>query len=265
MMLHLPRREIVRQVRANLGMQTSNDLASQVDEQHIVAVNNAAFKVQQEMGWVNALKRVTVTLGIEQDHVNYPEDARPGSIRGAAVYDTDRYYPLEPRVIPVQADTDIELTGSVQLPGGPPAPVLDATAVKQILQAKSGRPRYYQERDQLYFWPRALYEYQIRLEYMQRVDMPADDTMSVVDALLIIYSATEALASATRDELIIARFRNEYQERLRALRGWQSAGTRFAIDSEADLGEDEFFNQDLIPRWDRSPTPSASNNGASGF
>ena len=88
---HYSRDEILRQVRAMLGIQTDNSLSTQVQEQHIVAVNMAAVKAAQECRWVNAQGRVTITLGAEQQLFNYPEDSGPGWLMtGSVLMMTDR-------------------------------------------------------------------------------------------------------------------------------------------------------------------------------
>jgi len=200
-------------------------------------VNAAALRVQTECGWVNTLRRVTVEIQSEQTSLNYPEDCRPGAIRAAAVYDTDRYYTLEPRVIPVQADSDQEVI-----------------AGQPKLQAKLGRPKFYQQREQIELWPRTDKAYPIRFEYQARVDMPTDETVSIVDAQLIIYAACAMLSGAMGDTEQRDNFNRMYADRMIALRGWQSAGNRFALDSAADLGEEEFFRDDVFPNWNRAPT-----------
>lgn len=235
--MYLPRREIVRQTRALLGIQTDNDLGSQLDEQHVAVVNAAALRVQTECGWVNTLRRVTVEIESEQTTLNYPGDCRPGAIRAVAVYDTDRYFVLEPRVIPVQADSDQEVI-----------------AGQPTLKGKLGRPKFYQERSQIELWPRTDKAYPVRLEYQARIDMPTDDTVSIVDGQLIIYAACSMLSGAMGDTEQRDHFGGLYKERMMALRGWQSAGNRFAMDSAADFGEEEFFRSDVLPNWNRSPT-----------
>lgn len=246
MMLFLPRREIVRLVRANLGIQTSNDLGSQVEEQHVAAVNSAALRVQMECGWVNTLKRVTVQSQIHEDRLAYPEDCRPGAIRGMAVYDAGRYYAMEPRVIPVQADTDQQ-----------------AAEGADALLAVVGRPRYYQQRELIYIWSRTDKSYPIRIEYMARADMPKDETVCIVDGELIAYAATEIVAMQMADDKLASYYRERYTTRMQALRGWQSAGTRFAMDSEADFAEDEFNRDDVMPNWNRAPSVPGVNYGPS--
>lgn len=200
--------------------------------------------MQQECGWVNILGRVTVTIGLEQDTLNYPDDARPGSIRAVAVYDNDRYYLLEPRVIPVNADTDQEL-----IVGNP--------KIEQVL----GRPKFYQQRHQIQFWPRTNKPYPVRMEYAKRVDMPTDDTVSIVDAQLIVYAAAAMIAMQMGDEKQAKWLGGLYDERMMSLRGWQSAGTRFAMDSQADFGEEEFFRDDALPNWNRGPTVPGYSGG----
>lgn len=245
-MVFLPRREIVRLVRANLGVQTTNDLGSQVEEQHVAAVNSAALRVQTECGWVNTLRRTTVDTGKFADRIEYPADCRPGAIRGMACYNNQRYYAVEPRVIPVQADTDQEV-----IAGG------------DRLTAVSDQPRFYQQRDLIFLWPRTDKSYPVRIEYMARCDLPADDSISIVDGELIAYAATEIVAMQMGDPQMVQYYEKRYAQRMMALRGWQSSGTRFAMDTQADLGEDEVAHEDLVPNWNRQATAPQTNSGPS--
>lgn len=220
-----------------LGIQTDSSLASQVNEQHIVAVNAAAVKAQQECGWVNAQGRVTVDLQAEQNTVNYPENAGPGSIRGMAVYEYERYYPVEARIIPVHADQDQQ-----QLAGG------------DTFKGVQGRPRYFEQRNQIMLWPFSDKAYPLRIDYVRPVTMPTEDSISIIDAMLIIYGAASMISTQLGDPGQAAYYGTLYSDRLRALMAVQSQGTKFAMSTEADLGEDEFIREDLIPNWDRRPT-----------
>lgn len=237
MQVALPRDEILRQVRAMLGIQTDSGLASQLDEQHVIAINNATLKVQQDCRWVNAQGRVTVTIEAEQNLIDYPENAGPGSVQAMAVFEDDRYYPVEPRIIPVSADQDQQ-----QAVGG------------DIFKAVQGRPRYYEQLQQIKTWPYTNKPYQLRIDYNRPVTMPTGASVSIVDGVLIVYGAASMISTQLGDPKQAQYYAGLYTDRRNALMAWQSQGTTFAMNSEADLGEDEFFNSDLIPHWDRRPT-----------
>lgn len=226
-------------MRASLGIQTSSDLGSQVGEQHIVAINQAALKVQQECGWVNAQGRIDVDLQAEQDTLDYPENSGPGSVRAMSVYDADgqRSFPLDPRIIPVHADKTQQ-----QLAGG------------DLFKSVQGRPRYYEQRNQIKLWPFSDKPYKIRIDYLRPVTMPDPNSVSIVDGMLIIYMATSMIATQMNDPRMADYYRALYVDRKNALMAWQSQGSTFAMSSEADLGEDEAFDTSLMPHWDRRPT-----------
>lgn len=245
MELHLSRNEIMAQVRSLLGLQTATSLAGQVDHQHLAAIKAAALKVMQDCRWVSAQRHVSVESGIEAHTLNYPQDVGPGAILGMAVYADSRYYPMESRIIPAQADTDVEEN------------IGQPTYAKVL-----GRPRYYECRDQIKIWPPTDKSYHLRMEILLRCDLPDATSTSIVDGQLIIYKAVEAISIISGEMELAQYYGIQYNERLAALRGWQSAGTRFAMDSEADQGEDEFFNQDLIPRWDRGLTVPGGPGGS---
>lgn len=231
-------------MRASLGIQTSSELGSQVAEQHIVAINQAALKVQQECAWVNAQGRVTVELQAEQDTLNYPEDSGPGSVRAMSVYDIqgERAFPLDPRVIPVHADKDQQ-----QAAGG------------EVFKSVQGRPRYYEQRNQIKLWPYSDKPYKIRIDYLRPVQMPEPNSVSIVDGMLIVYAATAMVATQMNDPRMAAYYVGLYVDRKNALMAWQSQGTTFAMSSEADLAEDEAFDSSLMPHWDRRPTMPTFN------
>lgn len=239
MEIHLPRSEIVRLVRGLLGVQTSSALAAAVGEQHVAAVQAAAMKVAQDCRWVNAQRQATVTLNEEQDVVNYPTGCGPGSIMGMAVYHQDRYYALEARVIPVQADTDQELTA-----GG------------DTLRGVLGMPRYYEQRAQIKLWPRTDAAYPLRMEFMADMTLAQAETISVVDAQLIVYWAASMISRQQENTDGAAYYAELYGDRLGSLKAWQASGSRFALDSNADLEEGELpFGGIETPNWSRLPTP----------
>lgn len=244
MELHASRGEILRQVRGILGIQTDNSLSSQVAEQHIIVVNAAATKAAQECDWVNAQGRVTVDLQAEQNTLAYPEGGNAGSIKNMAVYEDDRYYSLAPRIIPVTADQDQQ-----QIAGG------------DTFTGVQGRPRYYEQRAQLMLWPYSDKAYKVRIDYLRPIAMPTDASVSIIDAQLIVYGAASMLAKIMADPELAAYYAGLYTDRKNALMAWQSQGSTFAMNSEADLGEDEFWSSDLMPSWDRRPTISPGNSG----
>lgn len=237
-------------MRASLGIQTTSELGSQVAEQHIVAINQAALKVQQECGWVNAQGRVTVDLQAEQDTLDYPENSGPGSIRAMSVYDPagEITFPLDPRIIPVHADKD-----QAQAAGG------------ALFKSVQGRPRYYEQRSQIKLWPFSDKPYKIRIDYLRRVEMPEPNSVSIVDGMLIIYAAASMIATQMNDPRMAAYYAGLYTDRRNALMAWQAQGTTFAMSTEADLGEDEAFDSSLMPRWDRGITLPGSNVGPQGM
>ena len=246
MQLPLPRSEIVRQVHAYLGEQTNFALGSQTSEQVLTAVNGAAYKVQQDCRWVNLLKQITVLLGNEQNVMNYPDGVNAGSITGMAVWgdysDTFddgnlRYYAMEKRIIPVLASQDIQ-----QAAGG--------AAFDQV----KGRPIYWQELDQIKLWPYTNRQYKVRIEYLQNAYLPLDSSVSITDGLLIVYMAASMVATQRENPDQAKYLLALYADRMMALRAWQSAGNRFALDSQADLGEDEFILDQLTPNWFRGIT-----------
>jgi hypothetical protein len=233
-----------------LGVQTTSDLGSQVAEQHIVAINQAALKAQQECSWVNAQGRMTVDLQAEQNTLNYPENSGPGSIRAAAVFDPDieRYYPLSPRIIPVHADQDQQ-----QAAGG------------ESFKAVQGRPRVYEQRNQIILWPYSDKPYKVRFDYLRPVTMPEPNSVSIVDAMLIIYMATSMIATQMNDDRMATYYLGLYMDRKNALMAWQSQGSTFAMSTEADLAEGEGFDESLLPSWDRRPTMPGFNSGPQGL
>lgn len=231
MEVHMPRSEIVRQVHAYLGEQTSFALGAQVSEQTLAAIQGATLKVLQDCRWVNPLTQVTVDLGAEQNVLDYPEACGPGSVTSLAVYDSDRYYSMEKRIIPIWASQDQE-----QIAGG------------DTFESVKDRPRYWQELNQIKLWPYSDKAYKVRIEYMRPSGLPLDSSVSITDGQLIIFFAASTLATQRENYDQAKYLLSLYADRLMALRAWQSAGTRFAMDPNADLGEDE-WDYCEIPRW----------------
>lgn len=199
----------------------------------------AALKVAQDCRWVNAQRRVTVTLAIEQAQVNYPTDTGAGSIMGMAVYKDGIYHPMRSSVLPVYTDTDQELAE-----GG------DAlTAVLDL-------PRFYEQRDHIYLWPRSDAEYPLRIEYMAPMNLPLDTSVSLTDAQLIVYMCASMISKQMENAEGAAYYAELYADRLGSLKAWQNASTSFALCTEADLNENEdcFIE---VPHWNRQPTPPA--------
>jgi hypothetical protein len=92
--------------------------------------------------------------------------------------------------------------------------------------------------------------------------MPTEGSISIVDAMLIIYAAASMLATQRGDDRMAAYYGGLYTDRKNALMAWQSQGTDFSMSTEADLGEDEMFDSTLIPQWDRRPTINGYNSGS---
>jgi hypothetical protein len=232
--LYLPRSEILRQTRAHLGMQTDNDLGSQVEEQHVAAVQAAAMKVAQDCRWVNAQARVEIQIQNEQAVFSYPANCGPGGILAMSVYDQEQHWPIVPGIIPVVADVPVETAEG----GG---------AFNRV----QGRPRRFEQRNQVFLSPPADKPYALHVSFMRRMDLPTDESVSITDGQLIIYMAASMIARQMADNGQSEYFARLYVDRLAALRGWQAAGTTFLMDSNYDMSEDGLPVG--VPNWDRSP------------
>lgn len=241
---YLTRTEILRLVRAHLGIQTDESLSSQVGDRHVAIVQAAALQVMQDCRWANALRKVTVDLGAQQNAVNYPAGQGPGSIIGMAVYVDEKYYPLEKRSLPAWSDQDQQIAA-----GG------------DTLDAVAGPPRFFEERNQIALYPVSDKAYKLRIEYTARGDLPTEGSLSLVDGLLIVYRAGYTIAQGDGDSLAATTMAESYKGRLSALRGWQAAGSRFPMDSTADFAEGEFPITSR-PNWYRGPTdPNPATRG----
>lgn len=237
MEVYLPRSEILRLVRAHLGIQTDNSLGSQVEEQHVAVVQSAALKVMQDCRWVNAVEQTTVMLQAEQNVLDYPFGSHPGAILNVSVYDGGQYLRLRPQRLTTQFASDQQqIVGGIEF------------------QRVTGRPQAYDQQKQITFWPFSDKEYPVRIEYQRPSDLPTDETVSIVDGQLIVLWAASMLSLNLGDVDQSRLFSSMYLERQRMLQAWQSSGTTFAMSSAADLAEGEGLGFDEVPRWDRSPT-----------
>jgi hypothetical protein len=209
----------------------------------------AAADVAKDCRWVSTQMRTTVSIGAQQNVVNYPADTGPGSILSVSVYipstapagsvsNTSRYIPLIQSIIPAALDTDQELAE-----GG------------AALEAVCSTPTHFEQRAQIAIHPRTDQAYELRIEAQRSVDMPLASSVSIVDAMLIVYKAASMISKQMMDTDGAAYYAGLYADRLGDLKAWQSAGTDVVLDTQADLNEDEGNRLELRrPNWDSSPT-----------
>lgn len=237
----------MRLVRSLLGIQTTSGLAIQVNEQHETVVRLAAADVAKDCRWVTTLLRTTIHVGAQQNLVDYPPNTGPGCVLAMAVYnpntnnsdnDNSRYIPLTQAIIPIMFDTDQELAA-----GG------------ATLDKICSRPTHFEQRQQIALHPRTDQPYQIRVEAQQFLDLPLAGSMSIVDAMLIVYKAASMLSKQMEDDAGAAYYAGLYADRYGDLKAWQSAGTDVILSTQADFNEDEANRLEIHrPNWDQSPT-----------
>lgn len=229
-----------RLMRAHLGMATDDVLASQNTEQFDALLDSAYLEAFADCRWLKPTTQTTFNVGIAQYKVPYPAGTTPGSIMSAAIYDieTNEYVRISKRIIPVELSVD-----QSEILGG------DDYARIQ------GKPHRYEPRgDFIYLDPPPDKPYRIRIEYQTVRKFVDDTTVSTVDGLLILYNALAA--ERIRDPQEASVWNSKYVKRLSMLRGWQSTGEKFAMDSTASFDEMEELQSGLhgLPNYDRSPT-----------
>ena len=218
-------------------MATSEVIAAQIGDQHLAFVQNAAREVAQECRWVTLRGEVTIDIGQEQEFTDYPENAGPGSVEAMAVWDdkAQDYFPIYPKIFPVHASLDqLAVLGNGAFLKG------------------QGRPQYFEQLKQIRTWPATDQPYKLRVRYQRPVEMPTDESMSLVDAMAIIYKAC-ALALLIPDPNAAGGFETKAMKRIKAMRGWHQGNVDIQLNQSADMGEDETLNIDR-PRWDDRPS-----------
>lgn len=236
--IFLPRDEIVRQTRALLGQATSDVIATQVADQQVVTVQTAAREVALRCYWVTLRGEVTLDLGIEQEFINYPEDAGAGSVEAIGVWDEGQqfYIPLHEKVIPVQASND-----QMVLQGQP------------ALAIVTGMPTHFEQLKQIRTHPISDKAYKLRVRYQRPVQMPNPDSLSLVDAQAIIMLSVAMSLETLGDLQLADRWSARADRRIRDLRAHHQGNQDLQLNRNADMGEDEHLQVDR-PRWDTRPT-----------
>jgi hypothetical protein len=233
----LPRSEIVRQVRAILGMATSDVIATQVGEQHVLFVQMAAEEVATECKWITTRGEVTLDLQEEQQLLDYPENGGPGCVEAMGVWDegSNTYYPIHATVIPVTGSLD-----QLEAAGEP------------TFQIAQGRPSRFEQGLQIRLWPASDKPYKIRVRYRRPANLPTPASMSIVDGLAIVYRAA-AMAMDLEDPLMAKKLEARAAMRIAKLRGFHQGNLDIQLNPDADMGEDEHLTVER-PRWDTRPT-----------
>jgi hypothetical protein len=235
--IFLPRSEIVRQMRALLGMATSDVIATQVGAQHVTFVQLASEEVATECKWVTTRGEVTLDLQEEQQLLDYPEDAGPGCVESMGVLDSTAltFSPIHPAVIPVTASLD-----QLEAAGEP------------LFKDCQGIPLWFEQGLQIRLWPASDKPYKIRVRYRRPANLPTDGSMSIVDAMAIIYTAA-AMALDLEDPQAAAKMEKRAAARIRKLRSFHQGNLDIQLNPDADIGEDEHLTIER-PNWDTRPT-----------
>lgn len=234
--LFLPRSEILRQLRSILGVASSDVIASHVGDQHVTFVQNAAREVALACKWINLRGEVTVDVQEEQQLVDYPESAGPGSCLGLAVWDNGEYYPLREKSIPVAASAD-----QLEAAGEP--------TFSEILQ----RPTHFEQGLQVRLWPPTDKPYKLRFRYQRPVEMPTEESLSLVDAQAIILRAAGMAFEVMGDYQLADRNTKRSNDRIAKLRAFHQGNQDLQLNRDADMAEDEHLVVER-PRWDTRPT-----------
>lgn len=231
----LPRSEIVRMMRALMGMATSDVIATQVGEQHVTFVQMAAESVALECRWITTRGETTLDIGERQQVLDYPENGGPGCVESIGVWDEENYYPVHATVIPVTGSLD-----QLEAEGG------------ETFARATGRPQFHEQGLQIRFWPATDKPYKMRVRYRRPVNLPTADSMSIVDAHAIIYRSV-AMALDLEDPQAAAKMEKRAEDRIRKLRGFHQGNLDIQLNADADMGEDEHLTVER-PRWDTRPT-----------
>jgi hypothetical protein len=238
MQVFLSRKEIRRQMRASLGQTTDEGLAGMNRDKFDTFIQTACLKAHAELRGVNQQREATFDLGIEQKLVEYPDQAGPGSLIEAAIYDSvgKGYWPLRRKTRRAHLSDDQA-----------------AAAGGADFAAEKGMPKWIEEtKDGWSVYPTTDQAYKLRVQYVIRQAFTDDDEESTVDAQLILSYALH-LETRTYDAEASKQHLADYRERLVNLKGWEQAGAAISYDADADFDQDPDYG-DEPPRWDTRPS-----------
>lgn len=238
MQVFLSRREIRRQMRASLGQTTDEGLGGMNRDLLDTHIHAACLQAHAEMRPERAQRQETIELGIQQSLYQYHEDAGPGSLIEAAVYDAvgKVYLPLRrKRRAAINSDDKALATGGADL------------------AAVTGMPKWISEEATGWrFFPTTDIAYSVRITYALRQVFNDDDEQSTVDGQLVLAWALH-LETRVYDQAASERHLSDYKQRLALLKGWEQTGASISYDADADFDQDPDYG-DEPPRWNTAPS-----------
>ena len=196
----------------------------------------------------------------------------PGGIHDVAYWDASQrtYYPLQKRIIPVDADQDrwtdnvAEATLNAQY-SGQTGTELQATIDAAEAERESNRSRptqYMVTASGIQIWPIPDKAYVIRVQYAiaptwlgqsQTTGTAVDQMVLPIDGQAIIYNAVANLFAQDGDDYQASRYEKKFDLRIRALRARESSGEAVARDKEATYDNDVPDPRRILPQWQVGP------------
>ncbi len=237
MQVFLDRAEIRRQLRASLGQTTDEGLATMNRAKLDVAIMQACLQAHADMRPVRAQVSATFDLGIQQSLVPYPDDAGPGSLTEAAIYDSE-----------ANAYVSLRRKRRREINSDDQALIAGGATMEEVV----GFPRWIAEESEGWrVFPTTDIAYKLRVQYAQRQIFTDDGELSTVDAMLIL-SYARYIETRSYDDEQAQRHLGDYQARKASLKGFEQTGASISYDTDADFDTDPDI-ADEPPHWDVSP------------
>lgn len=239
--MYLTGTEIIAQMRALMGMQTTEGVSGINSIQFRAFRDAAALKVFGDSTWLSSEVRTTVDVGDSQHLIPFPTNMAVGSVRELAICDPadghgGRYLPIGMRNLPAWLDFD-----QIEAAGG------------DAFDAMKGTPAWAQQRaDGIHLYPpNDATPRKLRIRGNIRKTFTTEGQTSTCDGQAIIYWAL-AMAYGDHDPAQRAFYQNLYADRIGTLRGNQCSGEVVTFRSDAPT-LDGYSILRPIPNWDTSP------------
>lgn len=216
-----------------------------------VCIDQALAKVLEDASWVRADREAEVSLGIDQEWIDYPTGATPGNVFQIGVWleDEKQYIPMERRFQSVSHNTDpLNVLGGADDEAARAQP----EQWEESADSSTGRPM-------MKVWPAADKAYTLLVRF--RVSPSPSDTEPIfwVDGALVASYAL-MLFNLDRNPDKSRFYSAEYERSLRNLRAMQHTGQGIAVAGHHMVIGKDRRGQGLpnvrgpIPNWDTRPT-----------
>ena len=237
MEIRVSRQEMRRRLFARMGTSTDGLVLAESEDQANELLRAAALHIESMYEWpVARTEDVTLSLGVDQRFVTRPTGCAVGSVVEFAVWDADeqRYFPLRRGRIDVRYDNDPTAAA-----GGDDA------------EDDRGRPRIYEELEQIEVWPRPDKVYETKLIFNLQTSLDNENDLPLVDSELIILWALADYYENMGEDRLAQSQRQKFQVRYGAIRNTVHAREILKMGSSH---RNAYEGRRLRPNYDTRPS-----------